>query len=203
MIKENGLPELETEQPRSESGLANAELPTEPFACPACGQMLAPSCRVCVACNQPIDLTRLRKPRSLVAPFDFRRNVPATTPVRFSWGIFLLVLGFWCIAAIAAQRLLGPIRGRWVMGGTVILSSVWVFYDAQQQGVARPLRWGLGSLLLWIIFFPLYLARRRTPEAPCPFVEGNSRRFTLVLLLIFIISVLVSAVFFVLNGPPR
>ena len=54
----------------------------------------------------------------------------------------------------------------WIILGT----SIWVFFDARAIGVKRgqvkglanmgPLGWLLGCLLLWIIAFPLYLAKR-------------------------------------------
>ena len=31
------------------------DFPTEAFQCPACGQLLAPSCRVCVSCKHTIN----------------------------------------------------------------------------------------------------------------------------------------------------
>ena len=84
----------------------------------------------------------------------------------------------------------------------MVLSSIWVFYDARERGVPQPLRWGVGCLLVWIIFFPWYLARRRTPEAACPFIEaekGPLLRFLLITLLVFF---LFSVVLVVLKGPP-
>lgn len=165
--------------------------------------MLAPSVRVCVACNQLIDVTQIKRPLSGA---DAIRRVAAhraLAPVRFSWSTFFLAVGLWCLAAIAVQRFVGPVKGQYVMGGTVILSSAWLFYDAHVRGVPKPLRWGVASLLLWIVFFPWYLARRRTPEAPCPFVEGEVRPFLLVLLLILMVFLLVSAVLFILNAPAR
>ncbi len=176
------------------------EFPNEAFACPRCGQMLAPDVRVCVACRKPIDLAQIRKPVPIM-PLDL--GPPRATPVRFSWGIFLFVLGLWCLGAIAAQRFLGPAKSQWAMGGVVVLTSGWVFYDAQGLGLPRPLRWGVGSLLLWIVIFPWYLARRRTPQAPCPLMEGQLRPFTLVVVLILMVFFLIGAVMYVLNGPPR
>ena len=74
------------------------------------------------------------------------------------------------------------------MYGVVILTSAWVFYDAHHKLLPKPLRWGLLSLLVWIVVFPWYLARRRDPVAPCPFVEASS--LSRLLLALLVISVL-------------
>ncbi len=52
----------------------------------------------------------------------------------------------------------------------VIVTSVWIFFDARSIGVKKgqvqglanmnPGGWFFGSLLLWIVAFPLYLANR-------------------------------------------
>lgn len=52
----------------------------------------------------------------------------------------------------------------------IVLSSLWILVDAKKIGVRRgllkglgnvgPWGWFIGSLLLWIIFFPLYLFYR-------------------------------------------
>src|SRR5690348_9594060 len=92
--------------------------PTSPFPCPACGQLLAPSCRVCVACRQPIDLTKIKKFVLPVAVLDSRKFAQhKITPVRFSWGIFFLVFSVWSLAGLAAQRLLDPVTSQLAMGG--------------------------------------------------------------------------------------
>ena len=45
-----------------------AEFPSEPFQCPACGQLLAPACRVCVACKRTIDPAEIARPREGASP---------------------------------------------------------------------------------------------------------------------------------------
>jgi len=80
---------------------------------------------------------------------------------------------FTVLLAAAAERLLGPGRSEFLLDSVVILTSAWVYYDAHDKLVPKPLRWGLGSLLLWIVVFPWYLARRRDPVAPCRFVEAE------------------------------
>lgn len=175
----------------------------EPFACPACGQMLAPTCRVCVACKQPVDPALIQKPQTSVAEPELAQEAPPQVePARFSWMIFLSVLAAWLLAAGVTQQLLGPEIGQWVLGGVVILCSAWVFYDAQRKGVARPLRWGLGVLLLWILVFPWYLARRRTPQAPCPFIEGEAGPLARALLFALMVFFLLGIAFMVFKGPP-
>ena len=56
----------------------------------------------------------------------------------------------------------------------VIGTSIWVYCDARNIGIQKPhgkaesgklqpmgpLGWAFGSLLLWIVFFPLYLIKR-------------------------------------------
>jgi hypothetical protein len=52
----------------------------------------------------------------------------------------------------------------------VIVTSIWVLFDAKSIGIKKgqmsgfanlgPWGWFFGSLLLWIIAFPLYLAKR-------------------------------------------
>jgi uncharacterized BrkB/YihY/UPF0761 family membrane protein len=48
----------------------------------------------------------------------------------------------------------------------VVGSSIWVFFDAQgrdfsENNTARgPYAWAFAVLLLWIFFFPAYLAQR-------------------------------------------
>ena len=48
----------------------------------------------------------------------------------------------------------------------VIASSIWVGFDAHgrdfsESNIARgPWAWVLGCLILWILFFPAYLAQR-------------------------------------------
>lgn len=60
------------------------------------------------------------------------------------------------------------------MDGLILLiilgTSIWVFFDAKAIGVKKgqvkglanlgPGGWLVGSLLLWIVAFPLYLAKR-------------------------------------------
>jgi hypothetical protein len=193
-----------TERPVSDGGEVGS-VNDEPFACPACGQMLAPTCRVCVACKQPVDPTLTQKPQASVRelkPELAQVLPPPVEPARFSWMIFLSVLAAWLFAAAVTQQLLGLEISQFVLGGVVILSSVWVFYDAQRKGVAKPLRWGIGVILLWILVFPWYLARRRTPQAPCPFIEGEAGPLARALLFALIVFFLLGIAIMLFKGPP-
>jgi hypothetical protein len=87
------------------------------------------------------------------------------------------------------------------MGGVQTLAGIWVFFDALWQRIPRPLRWGVGSMLLPIIVFPWYLARRRLPQSSCPFVEADVRPLTRFLLFALIVFFLLSVVFHVVQGP--
>jgi hypothetical protein len=48
----------------------------------------------------------------------------------------------------------------------VVASAAWVAYDSSQRDwrrssfANRPWKWVVGTLLLWIIVFPLYLVQR-------------------------------------------
>jgi len=180
--------ELESEA--TDNRPSDEEFPTEPFPCPACGQLLAPSCRVCVACKHPIDPAEIRKPRVLRAASEPTRREPE--PVRFSWRIFLIVFAIWVVGASLVQRYMDPLKGQLVLLGVQILSSFWVLYDALEKRLPKPHRWGMGTLLLWPIIFPWYLARRKRPRQPCPFVEARVSPITGAVLLILL------AVFFYL-----
>ena len=90
------------------------------------------------------------------------------------------------------------------MAGVQTLAGIWVFFDALWQRISRPLRWGVGSMLLPVIVFPWYLARRRLPQSPCPFVEADVRPLTRFLLFALIVFVLLSVIFYFVQGPaPR
>ena len=184
----------------SEAANPAVEFPSEPFPCPACGQMLASSCRVCVVCKQPINPAEIKKPEPPVAPrFEPRSPAAHSSAARFSWSIFLAVLLSWVLLAALAERFLGPVRSQLLLGGVVVLSSAWVFYDAHDKLVPKPLRWGLGSLLLWIVVFPWYLARRRDPHVPCRLVEANLRPLARLLLAAVVIFVLLGIVTWLLK----
>jgi hypothetical protein len=177
---------------------SDKEFPSEPFSCPACGQLLAPSCRVCVACKHEIDPAEIHKPSVVVAVAGPPLRRPE--PVRFSWRIFLIVFGMWVVSASLVQRFMDPLKGQLVLGGAQILCSFWVLYDALEKRLPKPQRWGMGTLLLWPIIFPWYLARRKRPTQPCPFVEAKVSPVTRAVLLI-LMAVLVYLI--IKQTPPR
>lgn len=57
-----------------------------------------------------------------------------------------------------------------VILAAVIISSIWVYFDAKSIGVKKglvagladmgPGSWAAGCLVLWIVFFPFYLVKR-------------------------------------------
>ena len=200
MIEGSRPPTLENEN--SETASSDFAFPREAFPCPACGQMLGATCRVCVACKQPIDPTQIARPETPAALTEPQAIPPQIALVRFPWSILLFVLVIWFFAASVAVRFLSPGNSQIAMGGLVVLSSIWVFYDARERGVPKPLRWGVGCLLLWIVFFPWYLSRRRTPEAACSFIEAERGPLLRVLLITLLVFFLFSVVMVVLKGPP-
>ncbi len=196
MAENDDRHELESVTP--ENRPSDEQLPVEPFPCPACGQLLAPSCRICVACKHTIDVGEIRKPTVLPAVSEPARREPE--PVRFPWRIFLIVFAIWVVVASLVLRYMDPRKGQFVLGGVQILCSLWVFYDALEKRLPRPLRWGMGTLLLWSIIFPWYLARRKAPRQACLFDEARVSPIMLAILLI-----LLAVFFFVIlkQSPPH
>ena len=188
------------DSPRAAGALSEPEFPDEPFECPSCGQLLAPSCRVCVACKQPINPAAVQKSH----PVDLRLQIPEIEPqlppVRFPWRMFFYILALSWVVSTVAVHFLGLMEGQVAISGLQLLSAIWVFFDARQQAIPKPLRWGVGSLILWIVIFPWYLVRRRTPKAPCPFVESESGPFVRVMLLVIFVFFLIAIIVSLLGG---
>jgi hypothetical protein len=173
--------------------------PGEPFPCPACGQMLAPSCRVCVACGHVIDPAEAKKELPGVAVAA--TTPPTLAPVRFPWRLFLLFFWSLLVGGIVLEVLIGASKTQLAVGAFQLLSAIWVSFDASAKHVPKPLRWGLATLFpTWLIILPWYLARRRRPEAPCPFVEAKVSPIALTTLFI-----LLAVLFYVLlkQAPPH
>jgi hypothetical protein len=168
--------------------VASSAFPSEVFPCPACGQLLAPSCRVCVACKQPIDPAKINL---TPVPVSLAEAAPAQSiiaTVRFPWPLFLALLLIRILLAGLAERGWGLLKAELVLGAIEMICAVWVFYDANRIGAPRPFRWALGTVFLWPIVFPWYLVRRKMPRALCPFVEGIG--LPIVLLALVAIGVL-------------
>ncbi len=122
-----------------------SELPTEPFPCPACGQMLAASCRVCVACRHAIDPAEIARPpvaAVLAAPARVEEAKPG--PVRFPWPLFFVVLGISFFLAQIFLELWGAQKAQLAMAGVQTLAGIWVFFDALWQRIPRPVTVGGG-----------------------------------------------------------
>jgi hypothetical protein len=170
--------------------------PDEPFPCPACGQLLAPTCRVCVACEQPVDPANLKR-REATHPTQRPATAAAAPPVSFSWQIFFVVLLAWLVLVGVSLSLVNLAKAQLISFGLVLGSSIWVLQDAHTKSIPKPFRWAFGSVMLWIVFFPWYLSRRRSPTAPCRWVEAELTpvgRFLAFALIILLVLSLVAAV---------
>jgi hypothetical protein len=205
-LKENPEHPQEEQSPMGESheslpAEVIAGFPEEPFACPHCGQMLGPACRVCVSCKQPIDPRDIKRPAQAVTLPELAHMSAPVEPAHFSWGIFFSVLMVWFAIAVACEYFLGYEKGQFVLGGLVIVSSAWVLYDANRKNIPKGLRWSAGALLLWIVVFPWYLSRRSTPKAPCPLVEAETSRFSRVLLIVLMVVFLLGALAVFFKSP--
>ena len=176
------------------------EFPSEPFQCPACGQLLAPSCRVCVACKHTIDPAKIARPQEVAPPAA--RTISKLEPVRYPWRLFFLVLGSSFFLALIFEGLWGQQKAQLAMGGAQTLVGVWVFFDALRQRVQRPARWALGTMLLPVVIFPWYLARRNKPNATVRFVEAEAGPVTRFLLFALLAIFLASLIFYIVKNPP-
>jgi hypothetical protein len=186
----------QSEQAAAESSAPVAEFPSDPFPCPACGQLLGPSCRVCVSCKHTIDPAEItRTPAVPLAAAHATSAQPTLQRVRFSWPIFFAVFGVSCLLALIFQGIWKDQQQVFVaMGGVQTLTSLWVFFDAHRKGIPRPLRWSLGSMFLPIVIFPWYLTRRRTPQLPVPFLEAIPViRLLLIAVLLFLLANLLAS----------
>jgi hypothetical protein len=163
--------------------------------------MLGASCQVCVACKKPVDHARIASipPVARAEVPEAPRALPLE-PARFSWGIFFTILFAYLFLASLSQSLMGFKGSTYTMGGFVLATSLWVFADAREKGIRKPTGWAIACLLLWLVFFPWYVSRRRTPEAPCPIIEGESGPVARVIILFLILMTLVGAVMMISSG---
>ncbi|AJJ57306.1 MULTISPECIES: hypothetical protein [Yersinia pseudotuberculosis complex] len=78
-----------------------------------------------------------------------------------------------------------------ILGVIFFISGVYVLDDATKRGVSNQLAWAVGTVILWLIVFPLYLVRRNALTQTVSNIDGaekpNSKRlgFVLILLLSF------------------
>lgn len=201
MTERSDQPESGKSQPAASTSLPDSAYPDEPFACPSCGQMLAAAVRVCVACKRPIDAAKIKRASAQAAIPERQETTRATASVRFPWRLLVVVMIVTWAIGTAMLRRMSVERFQLIFFSAQFICSVWVFYDAREKRVPKALRWGLGTMLLWIIVFPWYLARRKAPDAPCPFVEAETRPFTRALLLALLILLLASVVLTVFYAP--
>jgi hypothetical protein len=163
--------------------------------------LLAPTCRVCVSCKLPIDPARIQRQQAAKQEAEIPVAPPEPPPVRFSWTMFFAVLAASWFVSTVVLRFAGLMAGQLIMSGVQIASAVWVFSDARRKLIRKPLRWAIGSLILWVVIFPWYLVRRRKLKAPCPFVESENGPFTKVMILVIFIFFLIAIVVSLLGGP--
>ena len=196
---------VETPEPEPvavDSAASVAEFPSEPFLCPACGQLLGPSCRVCVACKHPINPAEIAlTPAVAVVAAHAPSTQAKREAVRYPWRILIAVMGIGMILGLISLALLGDEKGLLVIQAIPVFVGVWVFYDAYQRRLPRPFRWGIGTMMLLAIIFPWYLARRSKPEAVVPFVEAEVGPVTRILLIALLIFFLIGLVFNIVQGP--
>lgn len=191
----------QSEKAESETAAAETPFPSEPFACPSCGQMLGPECHVCVACKKPINPAEINLLTPRVEPLAVERAPTPRERVQFPWGLFLILLLARFVVAATMSEFLGLTRTFLILGTLEIFCGAWVSYDAMRRRVPKPLRWGLGSALLWVVFFPWYVARRKTPRAICPFVEAEAGPVARVLLFALMVFFLLSILMGIFKGP--
>lgn len=125
----------------ADSSAPAVDFPSEPFQCPACGQLLAPTCRVCVACKHPINPAEIVLTRTVVpVPTFAPREEAKPEPVRYPWPIFFAVLAFSFLLGLvyATTIYLGLLKeeqAQFVMRGAPVFVGIWVFFDALRRGV--------------------------------------------------------------------
>jgi len=167
----------------------------EPFPCPTCGQLLGPMSRVCAACRQPVDPANI-KGREAARPTEMQAAVAPLPSVSFSWQIFVLVLLAWLAITAVSLSLVSLAKAQLISFGVVLGSSIWVLQDARAKSIPKPFRWAFGSVMLWIVFFPWYLSRRRLPAASCR-VEAEltplGRFLAFALIVLLVLSLVITA----------
>ncbi|HEV2425046.1 MAG TPA: hypothetical protein VGZ29_09495 [Terriglobia bacterium] len=190
-----------------QAGAAAPGFPAEAFACPHCGQMLGPGVRVCAACREVIDPAQIRLP--VLQPHAQGAGVAQRAPERprntpFPWPIFFGVLVGMVLLSALVEKRFGMTATVYGFGVLQLVTSLWVVLDAHRKGIPQPLHWGVGSMLLWILVFPWYLARRRQPKTVCPFVESGARSLLRIVLLFLLINI-IGMIFFgsMLNSLPK
>lgn len=190
--------------------------------------MLGSDVRVCVACRKPIDPSQIKAAEAVYRAQEAPRFAPpssrsvalrrmllgralgqeaqgqeAQAQVRFPWGVFVVFLVLGSVMTSEGATALGPLRALLVIGAIQVISSIWVFYDAHQKGIPKPLHWGIGSLFFWLPIFSWYLVRRRQPQSACPLIEAGAPQFLRTLLLIFAVTMFLTVLLSLLLGSAR
>jgi len=189
------------DQPQFPPAPLESSFAQDPFPCPACGQMLGPGSRVCPVCKAPIDAGEISKPVPAVEPDTIAAAPVPLERARFPWGLFgILLLVRLGVAAYLNQHQ-GLSRTFLILGGIEIMCGAWVAFDANQRGIPKAFRWGLGSALLWILVFPWYLSRRGKPQAVCPFIEAEVGPVTRAVFFALVVFFLISFLAIIFKGP--
>ncbi|MDE3180331.1 MAG: hypothetical protein KGM47_11820 [Acidobacteriota bacterium] len=198
-----------------------AEL-AEPFACPNCGQMLAPACRVCVACRETVDFTKVAKQAGAASDYETPAakiepswqpstaptpsNAPASQPppsAQFSWPIFFICVAAYVLIGYGAEHILKKSDLSWFVAGLLTACAVWVYVDARLRKIPYPLRWAVGSFLIWIVAFPWYLSRRRKPKLACAIMESPARAFLRTVIWVLLFCAILGLISAVMRRPPH
>ena len=174
----------------------------EPFECQNCGQLLDFQCRVCGACKaavEPLPLARTPPPADSI-PEESAEALPSV--VSFPWKGWLILLSVSILVGNLLEGMIGRTQTYSLFYVFEVLCAVWVYQDAKSKNLPTPLRWSMGTLLIWVVVFPWYLVRRQRVTASCPFVEANSRPFTGALLAFLLLSLVIFVVYTVLSRGP-
>jgi hypothetical protein len=179
----------------------------EPFACPHCGQMLAPTCHVCVACGEPIEAGAVTRAKLVlpVQPQSYNQR-PIAHRSQFSWRIFVAFLAGWLVLVVfmsQAVHTIGATSCELAVVGLQLVCAGWVFLDATGKRIPRPWRWSIMTLFFWIVFFPWYVSRRRAPQLPCAVMEDQTSLFFRTLFWCVLILLFLSFIAAVVKNPPR
>jgi hydrogenase-4 membrane subunit HyfE len=121
--------------------------------------------------------------------------------VRYPWLLFFAVLGASFVLAQVLIDFWDLEKARLAMAGLQALAGIWVFLDALRERLPRPLRWGMLTLLLTVFLLPWYLARRRAPHSPVPFVEVEVRPAFRLLAFALAVFFLLSVILYFVQGP--
>jgi hypothetical protein len=176
----------------------------DPFACPQCGQMLAPTCRVCVACGHAIELSEIIRSQGRFdgqPPSEVPRS--AARGSQFSWAIFFGTLAGAMLIISVAVRFIGVESSKLAFVGFTLICAGWVFYDARSRRIPHGWRWSIMTVFFWIVFFPWYLSRRRRPLVACRPMEDQRSVIFRALLWAVVILLFLSIIAGVIKSPPR